>query len=191
MQIKQIFSCLLLSVIGVGHYNAQETANPEVSSKGKLGISAVMGHAFIKHNVDTEKNKLSSAAALGVNVNYWIADKFAIGVHSDLIFESFVIEEKNGEEDNNFVEREYPLSVNAVATYKPIHALGLLAGVGEEFSKEKNLEMFLVGLEYMVELPHDWELGLSASYEVKNQAYDTLVFGLGVTRLFNLRKSHL
>jgi hypothetical protein len=64
-----------------------------------------------------KKNEISSAAALGLNVNYWISNKFALGVHSDMIFESFIIEEKNGELENNFIEREYPLSVNAVVTY--------------------------------------------------------------------------
>lgn len=48
---------------------------------------------------------------------------------------------------------QYPLSVNAIATHKLLHSLGLLAGVGEEFSKEKDFSMFLVGAEYMLEIP--------------------------------------
>ncbi|WP_291113672.1 hypothetical protein [Flavobacterium sp. UBA6135] len=125
-----------------------------------------------------------------MNVNYWISNKFALGVHSDMIFESFIIEEKNGELENNFIEGEYPLSVNAVVTYNPLHSLGLLAGYGKEFSEEKDFSMFLVGAEYMVEIPHDWELGLSATYEVKNDAYDTFVVGLGLTKLVSFEKKH-
>lgn len=160
------------------------------SIKGKLGVTAVMGHAFIKHNLEHEKSNISSAAAFGLDVNYWLTNRWAVGVHSDMVFENFIVEEKKGTKENNFLEREYPVSVNAIAMFKPIHSLGLLAGGGREFAKEKNLTMFLAGAEYMFELPNDWELGVSATYEAKRHAYDTVVLGLGVTHLFSFERHH-
>lgn len=167
---------------------AQETAENH-SIKGKIGVSAVMGHAFIKTKIENE-NEINSAAALGLNANYWFSDRWAVGIHSDMVFENFIIEEKNINEERSFIEREYPLSVNLVTTYKPIPSLGVMAGFGQEFSRKKNLTMFVVGSEYMFELPNHLELGVSLMYEAKRHAYDTWVIGFGITKLINLEKHH-
>ena len=140
-KLKQYGLLFLVAITSSISVQAQEMSEHH-SIKGNLGVSAVMGHAFIKNRIDSE-NKISSAAAFGINANYWVSDKWAVGVHSDLVFENFIIEEKKPNEEHRFLEREYPVSVNAVATYKPIHSLGILAGIGREFSKEKNLTMFV------------------------------------------------
>ncbi len=107
-----------------------------------------------------------------------------------MVFENFIIEEKKPNEEQSFLEREYPVSVNGVVTYKPIHSLGILAGAGRDFSKEKNLTMFVAGAEYMFDLPNHWELGVSAIYEAQRHAYDTFVVGFGITKLIHLGKHH-
>ncbi|SEM45766.1 hypothetical protein SAMN05421856_103344 [Chryseobacterium taichungense] len=183
------YGLLVLAFITSSVYvHAQETAEHH-SIKGKIGISAVMGHAFIKTKIENE-NEINSAAAFGLNANYWLSDRWAVGIHSDMVFENFIIEEKNTNGERSFIEREYPLSVNLVTTYKPIPSLGVMAGFGQEFSRKKDLTMFVVGTEYMFELPHHLELGVSVMYEAKRHAYDTFVVGLGITKLINLKKHH-
>ncbi|KPE52552.1 hypothetical protein CMU34_10890 [Elizabethkingia anophelis] len=187
-KLKQYGLLFLVAITSSISVQAQEMSEHH-SIKGNLGVSAVMGHAFIKNRIDSE-NKISSAAAFGINANYWVSDKWAVGVHSDLVFENFIIEEKKPNEEHRFLEREYPVSVNAVATYKPIHSLGILAGIGREFSKEKNLTMFVAGAEYMFNIPNNWKLGVSAMYEAKRHAYNTFVVGFGITKLIHLGKHH-
>lgn len=180
----------ILSFIGIFFANAQDismNADDDEDFKKKIGVSAVMGHALIKNNKKDKKN--FSAPTLGINLNYWIAQKWSVGLHSDLIFENFVIEENNGSVVKSYLEREYPLSINAVGIYKPIKSLGIMGGAGKELSTSKNLTMIVAGLEYFYELSKKWEIGLSATYEMKLRSYDTVMIGLGITRVFDLKKN--
>ncbi|QTY27204.1 hypothetical protein [Flavobacterium sp. CS20] len=61
MTIKHLLSFLLIFVLSLNQIKAQENKEESASLKGKLGFSAVMGHAFIKHNVeDVEENEITS-----------------------------------------------------------------------------------------------------------------------------------
>ncbi|MFY1047564.1 hypothetical protein [Chryseobacterium sp. GP-SGM7] len=178
-----------MSFVGIFFANGQDISmndDDDEDFKKKIGVSTVMGHAIIKNNKKNKKN--FSAPTLGINLNYWITQKWSLGLHSDLIFENFVIEENNGSREKSYLEREYPLSINAVVIYKPLKSLGIMGGAGKEFSKSKNLTMIVVGLEYFYELSKKWEIGLSVTYEMKLKSYDTLMIGLGITRFFDLKQ---
>lgn len=179
----------IMSFIGIFFANAQDISmidDEDENFKQKIGVSAVMGHAIIRSN--NQDKKKYSAPAFGINLNYLLSEKWSVGIHSDLIFENFVIEENNGFEERSFLEKEYPLTVNAVGIYKPIKSLGIMGGAGKELSRSKNLTMIVAGLEYFYELSKKWEIGFSATYEMKLKSYDTLMIGLGITRFFDLKQ---
>ncbi|MFT3903048.1 MAG: hypothetical protein QM727_07730 [Niabella sp.] len=159
----------------------------EHNAQGSLRISAAMGHAFIKKGLNKDlRSDVTSAAAVALDADYWFLKKWAVGVHSDLVFENFLVEEKTGAEETDFIEREYPLAVVPVVMFSPVKHVTLIGGVGQEFSKEKNLTLYRGGAEYGFELPNHWELSLSAMYDVKHKSYDTWMLGFGVSKWLGL-----
>ncbi|GAB3427125.1 hypothetical protein [Niabella aquatica] len=173
--------------------NAQHTGTykNEHSAQGNLRIGTAMGHAFIKKALHKDLETATiSAAALALDVDYWFLKKFAAGLHSDLVFESFLVEEKKGGEEADFIEREYPVAVVPVIMFSPLNHITLVGGVGREFSRGKNLTLYRGGAEYGFELPSHWELALSAMYDAKHKSYDTWMFGLGINKWIGLSHKH-
>ncbi|MGC4233714.1 MAG: hypothetical protein QM594_12105 [Niabella sp.] len=187
---KWILYLLLCTTIKANAQHAEEHQK-EYSARGNLRISAAMGHAFIKKALHKDlETSTVSAAALALDANYWLGNRFAAGLHTDLVFESFLVEEKTGGEEVDFIEREYPLAVVPVMMFSPVNHVTLIGGVGKEFSKEKNLVLYRGGIEYGFELPNHWELALSAMYDAKHKSYDTWMLGFGISKWIGLSHKH-
>jgi hypothetical protein len=100
-----------------------------------------------------------------LNYDYWLSDKWAIGVQTDLIIESFVIE--HGDEE--LLEREYPVLVAGVAIFKPFRRFSFVGGLG---------------VEYGTYLGAKWEVGVAATWDMKWDYYDAWELNSTVSRLF-------
>ncbi|MFZ2905575.1 MAG: hypothetical protein WAZ98_05180 [Cyclobacteriaceae bacterium] len=117
----------------------------------------------------------------GLSYDYWLSNKWAIGLHNELFLQQFKIE-KSGTDQT--VERSYPVSVSVVGIFKPTKRLAFLAGVGKEFEKHKNFSLICLETEYGFELPDNWELNLNLIFESKIHAYDAWTFGVGFSKFF-------
>jgi hypothetical protein len=89
------------------------------------------------------------------------------------------------EEDHTEVERSYRISTCAVGIYKPIQHLSFITGIGKEFESNESFTMCKIGIEYGFELPKAWELSLNLQYDTKFNAYDSCLFGLGISKLIH------
>lgn len=185
---KTLFGCALLFSNAYGQEVAEAAHNN--SAKHTFRISAALGHSLIRKGVQADNSYGISAASWALDADYWLTNHFGIGVHNDVVLENFIVEEHIGENDKEVIEREYPVAVVPVALFKTWEHLIIMGGVGEEFSKEKNFMVVRTGLEYGFHLPHDWELGLTVNYDVKKNAYDTWMFGLGVSKILRLHHRH-
>ncbi|WEK33803.1 MAG: hypothetical protein P0Y53_15025 [Candidatus Pseudobacter hemicellulosilyticus] len=173
--------------------DTETTQSPgHASIKGLHRITLSIGHSHIRKGLRHDETYGVSAASWALDYDYWLTDHWAVGVHSDLLLENFLVEEHigNKDEETSIMERNYPISVIPVILYKPWEHLALVAGVGEEFSKEENLLVYRGGLELGWHLPHHWELGATFNYDVKKDAYDTWMVGFGVSRFLGGHHAH-
>ncbi|HLO82849.1 MAG TPA: hypothetical protein VK166_17915 [Chitinophagaceae bacterium] len=144
-------------------------------------IGLVISHAHVFAGRDENgKKKVLGLASWGIDYNYHLSPKWAVGLHTDIIIESFKVEEHGGET----IERSYPIAPALMGIYKPNHHWSLMAGVGEEFAKEENFFLTRLGVEYGAEIRNGWEVFGSLAYDIKWSAYDTWVLGLGISKAF-------
>lgn len=148
-------------------------------------LTAMMGYAFINNSFSDQSNDVLIVPAFGLNYDYIFKCGWGLGLHSDILLQQFKAETHGNEEE---VIRENPIAVLGLLHYKPHHRWTLSTGYGVEFEKSENLQLIRIGVEYGIELPKNWELGFALEFDFKPDAYNSLLFGVGFSKLFN-RKS--
>ena len=154
-------------------------------------LGVVISHAQVREGVVEGSNKWLSLPSWGLNYNFHFHPRWAIGLHTDLITEEFIVEShlKSGEE-GEVIERNNPIAPALMATYKfgerPHSAWGLEFGVGGEFAAGESFFLNRLGIEYAVEIRNHWEVFAGIAYDIKWNAYDSFVFGLGISKAFGL-----
>jgi hypothetical protein len=140
----------------------------------------MMANSHIPHIVSTEgQHKFSIVPTWGVDYDFWFNKKWAIGLNNDLVLQQYKIIK---EEDHTEVERSYPVGTCAVGIYQPFKHLAFVTGIGKEFEKHESFSMWKIGIEYGFELSKAWELSLNFQYDTKFTAYDSWLFGLGISK---------
>lgn len=131
-----------------------------------------------------DQDKFAVVPAWGLDYDFWFNERWAIGLHSNLILQQYKIRK---EHEQVVIERSYPIASCAVGIFKPLPRLSAIAGAGAEFEREENFFMYKLGLEYGFELPRQFELSINLLYDNKIDAYDTWFFGLGISKSFRGR----
>lgn len=153
-------------------------------------LSVVISHAHVFQGKDADGN--SQALFLpswGLDYTYQFAPKWGIGLHTDIITQTFKVEKHLGfGGSGDVIERSYPIAPALMGIFKPNKHWSFLFGAGIEFAKEENFFLNRVGVEYGVELPRGWEVFGSLSYDIKWNAYDTWVLGLGISKVLGWKK---
>jgi hypothetical protein len=162
---------------------AQET---EESFSPHHQLALVITHAHVFEGRDEEGNReVLSLPAWGIDYTYHLSQKWAIGLHTDIIIEKFKVEKSlEGGEDKETVERSYPVAPALMGIYKLNENWSFLLGMGGEFAKEENFLLTRAGVEYGYELPKGWEISGNLGYDFKWNAYDTWTIGLGISKSF-------
>jgi hypothetical protein len=187
MKTKFIFiaiSIFLFISKGQAQEVEQVKAGEEAAFKPHHRITLMMANVHIPDIVAHDGgSKQFLLPAWGLDYDYWFAEKWAVGLHNNMVLQEFKVEEgESGEE----VDVSYPLSVSLTGLFMPVRHLTLIAGVGREFEKTENLSLIEFGLEYGFELPDEWELSLNLKYEHKFEAYDSWLFGFGISKIIGL-----
>jgi len=200
-----IFSLLL--VFNTSY--SQETNNENHTEKNPKDIGHENEH-FKKHNIgfmishthintgakDDSGDSLLALPSFAINYNYNFNERWAIGLHNDIIIEEFVVngnsnsghqsESINSKENSEGekIERGKPVSSAIMVAYKPYKHLAVLAGGGMEFSKHDDFAVIRLGLEAPFHIPGNWEIFGNVSFDININAYNSLSFGLGIAKLF-------
>lgn len=148
--------------------------------KGSPRLTLGLGHTHISQGVIEEKTRWLVAASWSLNFDYWISDKFAIGLQNDVVMESFKIEDKEQET----IERKYPWSIVPVAIYKPGKRFSLLGGIGYEVAAGKNLTLTRLGMEYGFHIPGNWEVGAALVWDNKWKYYNSWGLAFTVSKIW-------
>jgi hypothetical protein len=178
---------LFLLLISIQSYAQEE--NSEESEKGVHRISLAISHNNISQGARSESSdsKWLSLPAWSLDYDYWLSDRWAIGLHTDFIIEDFYVK-ANLSSEEEVLERSSPIAPAAVGIFKPTKHSSFLFGVGAEFAKEENLFLNRIGYEWGTEITKDWELGISACYDFRWNAYDSFLIGIGVSRKFRCKR---
>jgi hypothetical protein len=145
------------------------------SMKGSHRLTLGLGHTHISEGKVDGETQWLVAASWSFNYDYWLSDKWAVGLQNDIILETFKIE--NHEQE--LVERSRPWAIVPVAIFKPGKHWSFLGGVGKEIASGRNLTLTRLGIEYGHELPKHWELGAALVWDNKWNYYNS--WGLAIT----------
>ena len=184
---KNIFFLMMLSFLSCLFFNkisAQKSEQKSFNPHHQIGIS--INHVHVFEGRDNEGNReVLSLPAWGIDYTFQFHEKWALGLHTDFVIEKFKIEKiYANDEDKETVERSYPIAPALMGIYKPNEHWSFLLGFGGEFAKEENYFLTRVGAEYGYELPKNWEIFGTFSYDLKWNAYDSWGIGLGIAKNF-------
>lgn len=164
--------------------HGQHAATDHVTH-GRNELALLVGHTHVSQGVGTSGGtQWLVLPSWCLNYNHWLNDQWAVGLHTDLITETFVVKEHLRSGDANTLERTRPIAPAVMLTWRPGHHWSILLGVGREFAKEHDLSLARAGVEYTTPIHGAWELVASLAYDFRFEAYDSYTLGVGVARRF-------
>jgi len=185
-------SVLLIVLVLIIRNNsfAQDEAHhkTEKHEYGFHRLTGIMAYAFLDNSFSDQSKDILIAPALGLNYDYIFNRGLGLGLHSEIFLQKFKIEDEGSHEE---VVRESPVAICGMLLYKPHHRWTIMAGYGIEFEKHENFQFIRAGAEYGIELPKNWEVGFSLEFDFKLNAYNSLLFGIGFTKLLSKKNNNV
>lgn len=176
------YLCFLSAFLLFGNVNlmAQDSEQGKFHSHHSIGF--VVSHTQITEGLkDNGHKKWLSLPSWGLNYNFHFSSKWAIGLHSDIIVEDFLVHD---EEEGEVIERSYPIASAIIVSFKPGKHFSFMLGPGEEFAHTGNLFLIRAGIEYGLHIHKGWELNALITNDYKVNAYNSWAIGLGITKIF-------
>lgn len=171
--------CLILLCFPFLSEAQEETMSP------RSRVTVGLGHTLVGKGKDVNgKQSWLTLPMWVIDYDYSLSEKWMLGVHTDILLESFEVDGFIMGEETKTIEREHPIAVLGATSFRPgKHALYSL-GLGGEFSPTGNYVMTRFGFEYGFELPGEWELAPAVTYDLKWNAYDSFSISLAVGKKF-------
>jgi len=187
--MKKKLSAIIAMTLIMITANSQEAEKKETEKeealKGTHRLSFVLGHSHLSEGIqDNGKKGWKAVPSVGFDYDYWLSNHWAIGLQTDLMVETFEVEDH----DQVVIERDKPIATVITGIFKPGEHVSFIAGMGGEFAKEENFALTRLGIETGWEMKNNWEFGISLMYDIKWNAYDTWVFGFGISKLLRKHK---
>lgn len=175
-----IFLFLLQSINVFGGMNIPSN-EPEEEKHGAHHLSIVIAHTHVPKGFHSESGSVNLIVpSWGFNYDFWINNRWAIGLHNDMEIATYVIEDEHGSE----IERERPIISTVVGIFKPSHLIGIIGGFGKEFEKHHSFWVFRLGLEFEFEIHNGWDFSPALIYDLKESVYDSWSLGVSVGKRF-------
>lgn len=177
--------CFLFISLSVKGQHEEKNHNPH-ESESHFRVSMAIAHTFLpEKTVEGTQNLV--LPSFGLDIEYWMNHRWGIGLHNDLELLNFEVLESH---DEVVIEREFPVLITLDALWKPYKEFVVFAGPGIELESNKNYFVFRLGFEYEIPFSENWDLAPVAFYDMRDGAYNTFTFGLGVGYNFNSSKKH-
>lgn len=152
-----------------------DTTHVSLSLKGSHRLTLGLGHTHLSQGEIEGRTEWLPIASWTLNYDYWLSNKWAIGLQNDLILETFIVKHDGDKE----LERKNPWAMVPVGMYKFGKHWTAIGGVGAEFSEGHTLALTRLGFEYGWHLPNHFEAGLAAVWDNKWGYYNS--WGLAFT----------
>lgn len=165
--------------------SAEKTEAGEAGNKGRHRLTLELAHTHVADGVgESGEKSWLVLPSWAINYHYWVSSKIGLGIHTDMILETYKVEEKNQET----IERSRPIAPAAVILYKADKHSTFLLGTGAEFASSGTLFLNRLAYEFGWELGEKWEVGGALAYDIRWNAYDSWSISFGVSRA--LGKKH-
>jgi hypothetical protein len=187
LNMKKFSSLLLLAITFFIHQRglAQEAEKHSHTFKPFHALDFAIGHAHSFKGVDENGGRKNTVLPFfGLGYNYQFAPKWALGLHTDLINETFVVEKTEEDGTVEELERSRPIAPALMGMYNLSHRWKLGIGMGAEFAKEGNFLLNRAAIEYACPIRKGWEVFGAFQYDIRWSAYDTWTLGLGIAYAF-------
>lgn len=169
---------LMVTIFGVVALSAQHPTAKEHAFKPFHSVGFAIGHAHSFRGVgENGKRKTLVLPYFGLDYNFQVSHKWALGLHTDFINETFVVEKHGSDEE---LERSRPIAPAAMAMYNLSHHWKFGLGIGGELAKEGNLWLNRAAIEYAHAITKGWEVFGAFQYDIRWNAFDTWTIGLGI-----------
>jgi len=154
-------------------------------------LTLSMGHTHIRKGLEHHESfKGIYEPSWLLDYDYWLSNRIAIGLHSDVVIDNFEVEAHLNDKEEVVLKRSNPVAIVPVASFKAWKNAVLQTGMGGEFAPEGNFWLLRAGIEYGFHMPKNWELSLSTTYDLKLKNYDSWTFGVGVSKWFKKHHAH-
>lgn len=179
--MKKVFCILAASILMPKAVFAQSEKTEETFKRHNVMVA--IGHMLVGQGVNEDGSRSAlSVPVWMIDYDFSLSRKWTLGVHTDLITENYKVEGYFFEPETKVIEREHPKAIALAGGFKPGKRSVFTFGAGGEFSKGANYFLTVVGWEYAIELPGEWELSPSVTYDLKWSAYDSFSLALGVRK---------
>lgn len=179
--MKNLLTCCLCLIICFSALGQEHESNHEEEEfEYRHAIGLKISHTNIINAIEGDDKSVLRVPSWALNYNYLFSERWALGLHTDIIIETFVIEDADEVE----VERELPWSTAIVGTWKFAKNFGISAGGGVEWEKNRNFGLIRFGLDYGFHIPSfSIELAGFLNYDILVDGYDAYSIGFGITKL--------
>ena len=179
---------LIILCLFVQQMNAQEAENErnegsEEFKRHQIGL--VVAHSHVSHGVVADGKKWEVLPSWGLFYNYKFSEKWGIGLHIDMIVENFEVERhlSSGESDEILL-REKPIAPAIMGIFHPTEHSSFTLGFGLEYASDETFALTRIGYEWSTPISDKWELVIPLTYDLRWDAYDVWMLGIGVSRVF-------
>lgn len=175
---------IIIAMTATAQEAEKTAAKEEETIKGTHRLTLVLGQSHLSEGImENGKKGWKVIPSWGLDYDYWVSNHWAIGLHNDMIIETFAVAEKEGK----IIERSRPFASVATALFKPDKHLTYIVGMGGEFSKEENFALTRLGIESGWEMKNNWEFNISLLYDIKWNGYNSWLIGFGISKLLKKR----
>jgi hypothetical protein len=172
-----LFTITAIHIATAQEYNHTNTHHTSESSEKGWRIAGVIGHTYINSNGMDDQLFVPS---WGLDINYWFNHKWGIGLHNDVEIDNFVVLRNNNEE----IEREYPLVFTLDALYQIGNGFVVSVGPGIEVERNESFLLARLGVEYECNIGRKFYLMPTLFYDKRLDGFSTATIGLGVGHKF-------
>jgi len=155
-------------------------------SESHFRVSMAVAHTLLPERT-TKGTQNLVLPTFAFDIEYWLNHKWGIGLHNDLELLNFEVVESH---DEVTIEREFPVLITLDVLWKPIKNFVVFTSPGIELEPNTNYFVFRMGCEYEFPFSEKWDLAPLVFYDMRDGAYNTITFGLGVGYNFKKSKQH-
>ncbi|WP_372756771.1 hypothetical protein [Mariniflexile sp.] len=167
---------LIVPFFGFTQEHSNATTNHHNELK-KVKISFAFAQAYIpSHHLHEESESAQLIPTNGLDIQYNFNHKFFAKWTNELEFLTYNLKNEDGEERI----RENAFLSTVTLGYEFYDKFAIIAGVGYEFEKSKDLFVTRVGLEYSFNIGGNWELSPELLYDIKEDSHTAVTWGLAI-----------